>query len=93
MPPITRLRIWWCSPPNSMPQPLPCENANTPSTLGKSRSRSGVNRAATYASHGRRAIHVAQNGNVIARPGSAVRPAITLKCVASQRLRIVRHGR
>ncbi len=48
MPPITRLRIWWCSPPNSIPQPLPCENANTPSTLGKSRSRSGVNRAATY---------------------------------------------
>jgi hypothetical protein len=34
------------SPVISMPQPVPCANATTPSTFGKAASRSGVNHSA-----------------------------------------------
>ena len=44
------------------------------------------------ARHGRRAIHVTDDRDVIARPCSAVRPAITLERVAALRLRSLRHG-
>ena len=66
------------SPVISMPQPMVCGNATTPSTLGKSRSRSAVKYAAIR-DHRGRAVDGGQDADEVARAHAAVLADVALE--------------